>query len=234
MRDVTVATITLARTDDEMRVLRAALERLASTNLRVAVADGGSPPAFVEFVRHLPLFQLRPPAGSGLVAQVKASLHAASEAGSAWVLYTEPDKEQFFDGKLAEFISRASEDDSVGVVVASRDEPSFATFPPMQQLTESAFNRLCADAVGANADYCYGPFLMRRTLIETIDRVPDDAGWGWRPYLFATTTRRGHRVASVSGGFPCPPDQRHEGADDRIHRMRQLAQNVSGLVLALS
>jgi len=232
--DVSIATVTLARNAAEEQLLRSTLRRLSVEGMRVAVSDGGSRREFVEFLHRLEWFTVVEPAGTGLVAQVKASVRRAAEWATPYILYTEPDKQLFFDGGLGDLIARAPSGGTVGVVLAARDDRSLATFPAFQQRTEGALNAICADIVGPRADYSYGPFLMNRALVPELDAVRDDLGWGWRPFVFATARRRGYDVVHHVGDFPCPPDQRHEDEHERIHRLRQLKQNVDGLVEAIA
>jgi len=232
VRDVSIATVTLVRRGDEERLLRASLERLSREGMRVAVGDGGSRAEFLEFLHTLEAFTVVPPADSGLAGQVTASVRAAAAWQTPFILYTEPDKRVFFDGRLADFVASAPSDESVGVVLPGRDERSFSTFPPFQQRTEGGFNAICSELVGERGDYCYGPFLMNRALVAELGGISSDLGWGWRPFMFATARRRGYRVLHLVGDFPCPADQRHEGESDRIHRLRQLRQNVEGLIVS--
>src|SRR5581483_3477203 len=221
------------RDPSEAPLVRRALERLTATGAKVAVSDGGSLPEFAEFLRKLPALSLVPPDAPGLVGQVRASLREAARAQKPFVMYTEPDKDEFFEMRLAEFVADAPEDDDVGVVLASRDRESFATFPPFQRHTESVFNATTASLLGAEGDYCYGPCLIRSSLTQYLERVPDTVGWGWRPFLFATAHRLGYRLVHTTRWHPCPVEQRVEHDADRLHRLRQLRQNVDGLLLAL-
>lgn len=116
----------------------------------------------------------------------------------------------------------------------TRSDASFATFPATQRDAESTINRLTADTTGAPGDYSYGPFVMRRELVPLLSRVPAEIGWGWRHYIFAMASRQGYRVSHVVGDYRCPADQRADDGGQRVHRLRQLAQNVQGLVLALA
>lgn len=225
-----VATMTWARSAHEELTLRRSLQRLAHTGLRVSVADVGNNPGFADFLGALPAFTVMVPDGAGLVAQVKASIEMAARFGTPYILYTEPDKESFFSGALTDFIERAGDEWHVSVVLASRDERSLRTFPPMQRYTEGVVNHLCAEFLGCSGDYCYGPFLMDRGLLPVIADLPPDLGWGWRPFVFRAARHRGLRVSHVTGDYPCPPDQRTEDEDERRHRMRQLTQNVLGLI----
>ena len=228
--DIAVGTITLARTPEEADALHDALQTLAATDLPVTVSDGGSPESFVRAVADLPGVSLVSAAGRDLVGQVRASLALARAAGTRWLLYTEPDKRDFFATHLHDFLDRVDVDDRTGVVVASRTTASFETFPPVQQYTETVANRLCADATGLRADFMYGPFVLSPRLVPFLDELPSSVGWGWRPFLFGLTRRLGLRIASIEGDYTCPPEQRLGDEAERLHRMRQLSQNIDGLV----
>jgi hypothetical protein len=116
------------------------------------------------------------------------------------------------------------------VVLASRSAESYATFPEFQRHTEDAINTCCAELVGAPFDFTYGPFLLNGALLPCLERLPDDIGWGWRPYAFTTAHRLGLSVQSLARASACPPNQRSEA--ETIYRMQQLAESVRGLVLA--
>src|SRR2546423_4022954 len=229
-----VATITLVRPACEAPLLRSSLERLSRERMPLVVADGGSPAEFVEFVRALPGATLAPPPERGLVPQVRASLGAAAARTTPFVLYTEPDKEFFFENRLAEFIRRAPDGDGIGIVIAARSEESFDTFPAFQRFTESTINRLCGDYVERAGDYSYGPFLLHRDLVPHVQHVSTNAGCGRRPFLFATAHRLGLKVVHIVADCPCPHDQRSEDDHERVHRLRQLGQNIDGLVQAMT
>jgi hypothetical protein len=225
--------MTLARDASEERLLRAALSRLAQHRMAISVADGGSADAFVEFVRDLPGCRLALADGTrGLVPQIKRSLRSAAESGTSFILYTEPDKLEFFDRHLDSFIDTAAGGQDDGVLLASRSDSSFRTFPPLQQLTEGTINRLCAEMLGSPGDYSYGPFLMNRKLVPCLADVHDEVGWGWRHFVFGASARLGYPVGHVVGDFDCPPDQREENRSERLHRIRQLDQNIQGLLLS--
>jgi hypothetical protein len=91
-----------------------------------------------------------------------------------------------------------------GLVLAARSPEAFATFPPIQRVTESAANALCAEIIGIPTDYFFGPFLFVRELARHVARAPSAIGWGWRPMFFATAHRAGYRIAAA----PCPAARR--------------------------
>ena len=238
MAAITIATMTLARTGGEADRLYRSLQALSALGLPIAVADGGSGDEFTARVRDIPRVSLHTPhlgGGPRLLTQIQAVLDAASETNPAYVLYTEPDKEWFFTHRAPEFIRAIDEHPSVGVLVAARNEASFATFPPGQQLPERLFNELCGDTLGAPGDYLYGPLLIRRDLLPLVQRIQEDVGWGWRPYVMAAAHGRGAHVRCHVADLPCPVDQRDENdRAARVYRMRQLSQNVHGLALGLA
>lgn len=230
--NVAVATMTWARDEEEERLLREAVTYLAEEKIPTFITDGGSGPDFVSFLRNLPGFQVFEAGVPGVFPQSRQSLRAAVDSGAEFILYTEPDKKLFFDGKLREFIAGAPAGDHVGVVLAARSEKSFATFPEFQRYTESAINRLCAEFVGEQADFTYGPFLVNRELTSYLDVLEDDVGWGWRPFIFAAAHNAGYRVVHLVDDFPCPPEQQGDNRAERIYRMRQLGQSINGLVVS--
>lgn len=229
-----VATIAWARDDDEERLLRRALESLASLGLPVAVADKGTRAGFAGFLERLPQFTVTAGRQDSLVAQAQASLREAAKNGRDYILYTESDKRQFFVEGLEPFVRAAPAADDVGIVVAARSARAFGTFPPVQRYTERVINELW-ERFGAEAgDYSYGPMLLKRELVPLLDGAGVDLGWGWRHFTFGATRRLGYRVVRVDGDYACPPDQRTEDERDRVHRARQLAQNVEGLVRGMT
>jgi hypothetical protein len=50
--------------------------------------------------------------------------------------------------------------------------------------------------------------------------------------LFALAHRLGFEVKSFEGDFTCPPDQQQDDEHERIYRMKQLTQNINGIVQA--
>jgi len=230
---VAVATITWARTPVEEERLRRSLERLAEEHLLVAVADAGFDRDFTEFLSHLPGFEVTVPSERGLVAQVTASMNLAARYDTPFILYTESDKALFFERGLRAFVQRAAEHRhgrDLGVALASRSPESFQTYPPMQRYTESVVNHLCGELVGCPGDYSYGPFVLSRALVPQLLTMRQHLGWGWRHFAFRAAHRLGLEVDHVMDEHPCPPDQRVEDDAERLHRLRQLSENILGLI----
>jgi hypothetical protein len=227
---VCVATITWARDESEESLLRRSLLELARRGLPIVVADKGARATFTEFLTSHREFIAAPAGHASLVGQVQASLAAAAQTGADLILYTESDKELFFQAGLETFLQAADLGPDTGVVLAARSDESFATFPKLQRFTERTINELCAEATGVPGDYSFGPFIMNRQLASLAGGLRPEVGWGWRHFLFAAAPRRGYTVRLVSGHHPCPPDQMEE---ERIHRLRQLSQNIDGLVESL-
>jgi hypothetical protein len=228
--DVAVATLTWVRSPAEHTVLAASLRCLAEAGMPIAVADRGSDPAFTRFLRSLPALHVCVPSEGGLVAQIQASMQRAATFGRRYILYVEPDKQLFFANALRGFLERLPHTERLGVALASRSADSFATFPPMQRFTEGVINQLCQEIIGRAGDYSYGPFAMNRSLLPHVAALDLSLGWGWRHSVFVAASRAKLDVLHIEGDYPCPPDQQHEDADERLHRMRQLSQNVGGLV----
>ncbi len=229
---LSIATMTWARNDAEEALLRRSLGLLAGLGMPVFVTDGGSPAPFLDFLRGLPGVTVLSPPRPGLWMQTRTSLRAARDAGTPFILYTEPDKADFFAQSLPQRLAEAVPDDGLGVRLFSRSGEGFASFPAFQQMTETTINACCREVIGVPADYVYGPFLLNRAVVPHLETLPETIGWGWRPYAFNVARRLGYRVAAVTGNFLCPEDQREDTPAERIYRMRQLVQNIEGLTLS--
>jgi hypothetical protein len=227
-----IATISLVRNEQEEATLRSSLTALAALGVPVFIADGGSPESFLQFLQSFPHFTVL--SAKGLWPQAKTSIEAAANAGAEWVVYTEPDKQSFFENDLLHLAAKAERSGDTGIVIASRSEKAYASFPAFQQMTEQTINQCCQEVTGLAADYCYGPFLFRAALVKTLSVLPENCGWGWRPFLFASASLSGYTLQTFEGDFLCPPAQATDDATERRYRMKQMVQNIEGLLLATS
>ncbi|MBD0377991.1 MAG: hypothetical protein ICV51_20475 [Flavisolibacter sp.] len=231
-KEASIATITWARNEAEENLLRASMQQLAALEIPVFITDGGSKPAFLDFIRRFPHFSLVFASTKGLWAQAKSSLLAAYRTGAPFIFYTEPDKYDFFCQGLPQMLAEITTDAQSGIILASRSVIGFTTFPSFQQMTETTINNCCAEVIGQQLDYTYGPFLLNSQLIPYLNQLQEEIGWGWRPYAFVMAHRLGYGLASFRGDFSCPPDQRSDNQKERLYRMRQLSQNIEGIVMA--
>jgi hypothetical protein len=227
---IAVATLTWARSREESTGLARSLASLVDVGLPVAVANRDGDPTFGPKLQSLTGVGVVAPETPSLVGQIKASIRAAAALGRRFVLYTEPDKERFFATRLRDFIERAPDGAHVGVVVAARARCAFESFPPAQRQAEAIINALTSETTGVVGDYAYGPFLMARSLADDVMRLPDGLGWGWRIATFVAAHRRGLAVRHITGDYRCPSDQTSEGPDERSYRLRQLSENIHGLI----
>ncbi|MDX1950627.1 MAG: hypothetical protein SFY81_00495 [Verrucomicrobiota bacterium] len=227
-----IATMTLARSKMEERLLLRSLRLLVNSGFKVIATDGGSPATFVKSVRSLGVQLESPPESGGLVGQVLRSLRLAANEGE-WIFYTEPDKELFFEGQLLPFLKMASKK-GAGLFLAARDNAGFMSFPEMQQKAERFTNEVTSELLGIKADYTYGPFLFPAWLAAELHEVPEPFGWGWRPYLFGRAVKRKVPIVPITMRLPCPDHQKRETTKDRVYRLKQMKQNLDGLVAGIS
>jgi hypothetical protein len=229
---VCIATITWARDEKEEALLKRSLQALSELNLPVFITDGGSSESFVAFMKSFPQFSVLVTDKKGVYAQAKNSLLAAYAMQTRFVFYTEPDKIEFFKLALLQFILLVKASGKTGIVMASRSKKSFASFPAFQQKTETTINDCCAEVTRELLDYTYGPFLMNRSLIPYLETLTETIGWGWRPYIFIIAARLRLSVDAIEGDFDCPADQQQDDGKERIYRMKQLEQNIRGIIHA--
>jgi hypothetical protein len=232
--DIAIAAPILARTSREAELLLRSVEKLA-VHGPVVLADGGSLEGFTERLSGIPGVEVLTTPGTGprLLSQVRQALSVARDQGAPYVLYTEPDKQWFFEMRLSTFLTagRTGAADA-GIYLPARSPVSFRTFPAGQQSPERLFNMLAAETLGMAADYLYGPLLLHRDLIPYLEELPPDIGWGWRIFILTIASRLGMRIVPWEADLPCPVEQRREDDDrSRTYRIEQMAQNVRGLAL---
>jgi hypothetical protein len=232
--DISVATMTRVFSPKGEKLMISALQGLSNRGFHIYAADGGSESeTFIDFLKELDnaIVNL---SKRGLFAQIKWSLRKAYSGGNPYILYTEPDKRQFVEQNLDEFLGKAFSFRNVAIAFPARSKSSYATFPKSQRLAEESTNKLCDHILKKDADYFYGPMLIRRELIPYLDLVTEDLGWGWRPFLMIIANRLKKRVEPVEMDLPCPIGQRRDNGNELSHRLNQLQQNIKGLSLALS
>jgi len=227
---VAIVTMTWARTRDEEELLLHSLRIVATLGFPIALADREGRREFVDELARLPHSVVVAAGERGLVPQIKAAFDGAGRYTPDLLLYTEPDKAVFFAGAAAQVVERGLRVGVPALILASRSTASVATFPPMQQYTESVVNRLTGELIGERGDYSYGPFLMPRQLLPVVATLPGQLGWGWRFAIFRAAHREGIAIEHAVGDLPCPLEQRHEGEKEREYRIRQLGENLLGLV----
>jgi hypothetical protein len=232
-RSLAIATISWARDAHEATVLSRALAQLATMGFPLFITDAGSDETYLSGLQQLPNAKVTGPV-KGLWPQTRASINAAAASGAKWIFYAEPDKLDFFAQHLPQMLAQIDVEEKSGIYLASRSAAGFATFPAFQQMTETTINRCCAELMGKDLDYIYGPFLMNAQLVPHLQAMPENLGWGWRPYTFMMAHRLGLRIEGFSGDFYCPEDQREDDQTERIYRMKQLAQNMEGLAAGAS
>lgn len=232
-QSLAIATISWARDAHEATVLTSSLTQLSTFGLPLFITDASSDVAYVAGLQGLPNAMVMGPV-KGLWLQTKSSIDAAAATGAEWIFYAEPDKLHFFTQHLRQMLAQIEVDDRNGIYLASRSAAAFATFPAFQQMTETTINRCCAELMGKELDYIYGPFLMNAKLVPYLQSMPDGLGWGWRPYTFMLAHRLGLSIEGFSGDFYCPEDQRQDDQTERIYRMKQMAQNMEGLAAGSS
>lgn len=193
-----IVTLTRARGPEESSTLLDSLRHLGQLGLPVYAADSASIAPFLTQAAQIENVHVIP-SEPGLVTQIQTALRHASAKGHALLIYTEPDKQDFFISHMPAFIHTAQSDASLEVLIAARNEAAFATFPEGQQAAERALNQLANDLLRdslRNAplpDLVYGPLALRLHAVAHALKAPRDLGWGWRIYAIAACVLAGRK-----------------------------------------
>lgn len=224
MKDVAIATMTFDRKGNA-ELMESALEVLSQLPYEVYVSDGGSSERFVENMRKMGFHVNH---AEGLTFQHKDAILRASDSHST-VLYTEPDKYDWFLEGLERAIEMHSDEKSLGVI--ARTPRGFKTFPEHQQLWEGRLNKIISGNTGVKGDYIYGPKIFPVSLGYEFGKVNEDLGWGGMMFLVGRAYNLGLPIKMIYTASDCPLDQRNE--DNENYRKRQFGGNVKGFNMGL-
>ena len=232
---ITVATITWVRDADERARVQAGLAWLAGRfNVIAANREAGAVPGALQEVARLENLTVIPAQQPHLVGQVRTAFAAAARHGADWILYTEPDKLEFFRDHLDAFLEQAgmSVRPDTAAVIAGRSIDRLTDLPLVQREAEGLINTWTGRFTQAVGDYSYGPFLLASPCADWIQTAADELGWGWRHYVFGLCRRHQRQIVHVVGDYPSPPPSGDPAREDLL-RQRQLAENIRGLLDAV-
>jgi hypothetical protein len=221
--------MTRATTEEEAARLFEGLTYLCALNVPVFVTDNSQHPSLALSIETLPnLHFVRE--RSGMVPRICNSLRRAAAERPDVIIYTEPDKLSFFRTGINQLLTTAGQNPS-SLVIAARDECSFATIPSGQRMLESMTRQIVSCFLGHDIDLQFGPFAMPCPAVERyLPQVRTEFGWGWRTYLIARCLMGGEPLVVCEGRFPAPEWNRHEDdGPSRLYRLQQFIESVEGI-----
>jgi len=239
IEDVSVATIILARSQKEEKLIIDGLKVLSTVGFPVIVAvDGGSTDNFIQKTSQIPHIQIARATNKGVFPQVRQSLRQASSF-SPFIFYTESDKFDFFKSSLFPFFEKvralSNQEENVGIFLPARTQSSFARYSFFQQKTEQKVNGKLSNILGLDTvhDFTYGPRLLSTALIPYLEDIPEDIGWGWMSYLLVVIHRIGKKILPIPLDLPAPVE-REDFEANRQYRIQQMNQHFQAIQLAQS
>jgi len=222
--NIAVATITLARTKAEAALLLQSIKVLSQLELPIFIADRTENRRFKRKLRSIHRTTVFD--STDLVSQARDAIYRAASAADV-VVYTEPDKIQFFKRTLPRLLSSF---ENGTILIPSRSRKSFRTYSRMQQRIEKAINDLCSIFLGARGDYLYGPLIFEGSLAKKLASIPTHFGWGWRLKFLKNGLDERKQLSFLHADLPCPPGQSKDTPEEWLHRMKQYCQNMSALL----
>lgn len=235
-----ISTITLARSLREEHRITTALHILhknlaqAGRQTPIVVVDGGSGKVFINTIREIPGIDIQITDKKGLFPQVIKSLTWAKELGARAILYTESDKTLFFP-QVSIFLDESEkiirQDPDFGLILAARSPESFVTYPPVQRYEEQKVNAQLTKLTGLDTDYTYGPRIISPDLIEHLQTLPKNVGWGWLSAAVVIAKKLGKKMHAVTMDFPCPEEDLIETERDKKYRQQQAQDHMYAMKL---
>lgn len=224
--NIAIATMTLD-SKGNAKLIESALDILSKLPYPVYISDGGSSERFVQSLTKMG-HKVKKVSG-GLTYQHKDSILRASYSAET-VLYTEPDKYDWFCKGLEETI-KLYESGEQGFAAVGRTADKFETFPMYQQRWEREMNKIIAKEIGIEGDFIYGPKLFPQSLGRLVEEIDREIGWGTLMFLIGRASRNGLPIRTINTAASCPLDQRNE--DNEACRKKQYEDNKIGFYLGL-
>jgi len=231
--NIAIATMTLD-TKGDAQLMEAALEVLAIKSYTVYVADGGSSERFLASIKKMGHKVTYVP--GGLTNQHKHSILRASSTHDI-VLYTEPDKFDWFVDALDATVDQYFAGVPSGFAAVGRSREALQTYPVHQQKWEGMINKAIVEKLGLRTtirddyDFVYGPKLFPTTLGRHVADINGNIGWGTLMFLVGRAHKNHMMIRDIPSGLPCPQSQRTE--DNEAYRKTQFADNYAGFQLGL-
>ncbi len=223
---IAIATMTLDRKGNA-ELMESALDVLSKLPYPVYVSDGGSSERFVQSLNKMGHNVKYVP--GGLTYQHRDAISRASNSGQI-VLYTEPDKYDWFCNGLEETV-KLYEADKQEFAAVGRTPDIFRTFPTHQQKWEKRMNGIITEKVGVKGDFIYGPKLFPQSLGHMVEEIDEDIGWGTLMFLVGRASKIGLPIRNIYTANQCPFDQRND--DNGNYRKKQFKDNKKGFNLGL-
>ncbi len=222
---ISIATMTWDKKGDSELVLKAQ-QFLADNGFESYIIDGGSSPEFIEKLKGMG-HHVRTSRTRRLGFDIRDAILWAGENADA-VLYTEPDKFDWFSVSMDESI-RIYREHPFDCLAIGRTEGSFRTFPEFMQRTEGLMNKFIGRVTGLKGDFIYGPKFFSKRLVDELGKLDVDVGWGTLQYLVGRALGSDMSIDTIFTGADCPESQREN--DSASLRMRQLDDNYRGFML---
>ncbi|MFH1503093.1 MAG: hypothetical protein ABIE36_00345 [Candidatus Diapherotrites archaeon] len=226
MEKLAIATMTFDKKGNA-ELMESALEVLSKTNYPVYIADGGSSERFINSLK-LMGHNVETVQG-GLTYQHKNSILRASQ-NAYFVLYTEPDKYDWFVNGLEKSLNQYFAGKGVFAAI-SRTSEQMKTFPVHQREWEGKMNQIIEDETRIKGDFIYGPKLFSSSLGNQVKEIEGDKGWATLMFLVGRAHKMGLSIENIYSASECPLNQR--GEDNAEYREKQFNQNKEGFSLGL-
>lgn len=228
--DIAITTVSWIRTEAEAGIVLPALTALSRLGVPVVVVDAGSPPQHQKTIRSLPhvIFSEKK---DGLTSQIIASQQTAARYAD-FLLYLQSDKLDFALHNAPKMIEIYRALPKKGVLVPVRSQASLNTYPSYQREQEQFINDFMSDYIGIRTDYYAGPKIYPASLVQYLDRMQGDIGWGIEAFLYVIAKRTSLPFDFIPVQIKAPQDIDDTETTNR-YRLRITAWQIEGYLQAL-
>lgn len=186
---IAITTTSWIRSNEENEIVLQTIKHLSLLNLPMVIVDRDSPVDSKDKIKKMPnvsFFETNQGLQTQLIQSFKETAKLADN-----LLYLHTDKLDFVKNYASDMIEKYLNLPTKGILIASRDEKSWDSYPPYQKKQEEYLNFFLGDYVGFRNDYIVGIFILPGFLVKYLDNIKGNIGWGIESYLYVIAKRLG-------------------------------------------
>ncbi len=180
-----ISTVTWIRTKEEREIVLGTLEALSKLKVPIIVVDKSSPDnkKQIRNLNNIILFE------SGSLTEQVILAQRESARIADYIFYVQSDKLDFAQNSALQMIKEYKKLSVKGMLISVRTKESLQTYPLFQMRQEEFLNMLLSDYVGIENDYFAGPKIYPASLVNYLDQLKGEAGWGIESFYYVLAKR---------------------------------------------
>jgi len=225
-----ITSVSLIRNSEEREVVLATLTELNKFNLPIIIVDGGSSRTDKKRISSFSNVKLLE-VNKGLTHQLILS-HRKAAKQADFLFYLHTDKLSFVKNNCQKIIEYYDQFKNKGMLIPVRSEESLNTYPFFQRKQEEFLNFFMSDYIGTVSDYYAGPKIYPAKLVNYLDQLKGDIGWGIEAYFYVIAKRLHFPFNFIDCQMVAPKEIESE-EKAKLYRLQITSWQIDGFLQGL-